>query len=138
MNRLSQDLETLNGRTSLEVASGALRGPGLDEKLVHREQTAVQEHLDAFNHDHPTEFAGLIASINRQLNPTPGSLFGRLANAFPSDRAYQGVLNRVRHDLGRDIDFKNQADREKVGNALIHDIKASGGCQITGSRIGGC
>jgi hypothetical protein len=48
------------------------------------------------------------------------------------------VLDKVRQSLGRDINFANKSDREAIGNAVIKEIRASGGCEVTGSRIGSC
>jgi hypothetical protein len=62
----------------------------------------------------------------------------KLSSAFPTDAAFQGVLNGVRQDLGRNIDFSNQGDREAIGNALINYIRQTGGCDVNGPKQAGC
>lgn len=66
----------------------------------------------------------------------PSGIIGAMANAYPSDRSYQGVLNGVRQGLGRNIDFAKQGDREAIGNALASAVRGS--CARTGSRIPAC
>jgi hypothetical protein len=60
------------------------------------------------------------------------------ADRYGGDAHYQGVLNGVRSSLGHDINFGNQKDREAVGNDLIRDLRNSGACTQTGSRIPTC
>ena len=78
----------------------------------------------------------MISEVNRLMNPT-GAL-GAASKVYGDDRHYQGVLDSVRKGLGHNIDFGNQKDREAVGNGLIKDLRSSGGCTVTGSRIPVC
>jgi len=61
-----------------------------------------------------------------------------LSTQFSTDKAYAGVLDGVRKDLGRDIDFSKQSDREAIGNALIKHIRQTGGCDVNGKKQSGC
>jgi len=47
-------------------------------------------------------------------------------------------LAGVRKDLGRNIDFSKQGDREAIGNALIKHVRQTGGCDVNGKKQGGC
>jgi hypothetical protein len=80
----------------------------------------------------PKAYATLIKEANAALNPVIGT------SLFTSDRAYLGVLDEVRKDLGRNIDFANQADREAIGNKLIQHIRETRGCKVTGDEGAGC
>jgi RHS repeat-associated protein len=127
---VSRDLFSLNARTFGQIVGGSLGGERLDARLVSMEQTAVQARLDAL----PADQRGrIIESIN-------GSLARRwLADAFsPTDRRYNRILDSVENRLGRAIDFGKQSDREAIGNALIKDLKSSGACSLTGTRIRSC
>jgi hypothetical protein len=54
---------------------------------------------------------------------------------FGTDVAMAGILSSVRKDLGHDIDFANQADREAMGNAIIKYIRETGGTAVTGDMV---
>lgn len=49
LHGVSRELYSLNAKTYAEIIGGAVSGPGLDSKLVHAEQTAVQDGLDALS-----------------------------------------------------------------------------------------
>lgn len=53
-------------------------------------------------------------------------------NVMPTDTTYSEVLNEVRNNLGRNIDFAYQGDREAIGNTLIEHVRQTGGCELTG------
>ena len=81
-------------------------------------------------------YSKTITEINGALNPgTPGQFF---STQFSTDKAYAGVLDSVRKDLGRNIDFSKQSDREAIGNALIQHIRQTGGCDVNGKKQPGC
>lgn len=71
------------------------------------------------------------SEINGSLNPS--GVEAAAAKLFPTDRAYGQVLDGVRGQLGRNIDFSNQGDREAIGNALINHIRQPGGNDVTGA-----
>ncbi|MBZ5538874.1 MAG: hypothetical protein LAO31_23250, partial [Acidobacteriia bacterium] len=48
------------------------------------------------------------------------------------------VLADVRKNLGHDINFANQKDREALGNALVNHVRQSGGCDVAGDKAAGC
>ncbi len=110
--------------------------PGLDQQLVHNEQTTVQGQLNSLQQSNPDAYKTTISEINRALNP--GTLGKEASSLFSTDKAFQGVLNGVRKDLGRDIDFSKQSDREAIGNALINHVRQTGGCDLNGTRQPGC
>ena len=60
-----------------------------------------------------------IPESNAGLNPT--DRMRQVGSVYATDKAYLGVLDGVRKQLGRNIDFSKQGDREAIGNALIHD-----------------
>lgn len=137
MRGISVGLARTNSAWYGAITSGTFRGSMRDRDFVHREQTRVQGMLNAYQKQNPEQFAKSIAEINSFMN---SDSFGKdVAGALSStDRAYMGVLNGVREQLGGDIDFANQGHREAIGNALIDHIRSTGGCDVTGSRIKSC
>lgn len=104
--------------------------------MVNVEQTEVQKQLDGLRQSNLAAYDKVITEINGVLNPgvagqTASSLFG-------TDRAFGKVLDGVRKDLGRNIDFSKQNDREALGNALIEHIRQTGGCDVGGNKLNGC
>jgi hypothetical protein len=61
-----------------------------------------------------------------------------LGSIAETDETYNRILDGVRSDLGRDIDFSIQSDREAIGKAVVDYIREHGGCDIAGSRIKSC
>lgn len=135
MSSLSGRLEGLNGRIARDIQSGALRGAGLDSRIVHMEQSVVQSALEDFKAADAQAYRSTVSQVNDLLN---GRVAGLSGNVLATDRAYNRVLEGVRSELGRNIDFENQSDREAIGNAVIDHIRKSGGCDVTGSRIKSC
>jgi hypothetical protein len=43
-----------------------------------------------------------------------------VANMNPTDAAHAAILNGVRSNLGRNVDFASQRDGEAIENAAIH------------------
>lgn len=126
----------MSGMSDLLIASGNLSGPGLDQQLVHNEQSVVQGSLDSLKQSSPDAYNQTISQINGALNP--GTVGGAASNLFSTDKAYAGVLDGVRKDLGRNIDFSKQGDREAIRNALVNHVRQTGGCDVTGSKGSGC
>ena len=83
----------------------------------------------------PAGYTKAIGEINGSLN---GLATKGLEQLTGTDRAYAGVLAGVRKDLGRNIDFSKQGDREAIGNALIKHVRQTGGCDLNGSKQAGC
>ena len=135
---VGEKLQKINESEASAIQNGTLSGPNLDQQLVRTEQLAVQAQLDALQQSNPDAYNQTISEINRALNPIPGSFDQRVSSAFPTDAAFQGVLNGVRKDLGRNIDFSKQGDREVIGNALIDYVRQTGGCDVNGSKQSGC
>jgi hypothetical protein len=140
LENVGQDLEKLNKETVKQIQSGALTGADLDKQLVHMEQNEVQKQLDAFYNSDRAGYNKAISEINKALNPEPGSVAAKAGTYAPTDAAYSKVLDDVRKELGRNIDFSKQSDREAIGNALIKHIKTSGanGCDVNGRMEPGC
>jgi RHS repeat-associated protein len=136
MGGVSRDLETMNISTAIGIELGSISGPHLDTELVHKEQSAVQGHLDALEASDPVAYKEVVTEANNLLNPQGLETLG--ANILGSDRAYQAVLNNVRKSLGRNIDFSKQSDREAVGKAVINKLRDLGKCSATGSHIFTC
>ena len=133
---VGEKLQGMNEAEAHMIASGGLSGPGLDQQLVHNEQTAVQGQLDSLRQSNPDAYKATISEINGALNP--GALGKEASSLFPTDKAFQGVLDEVRKGLGRNIDFSKQGDREAIGNALIQHVRQTGGCDVNGKRQPGC
>ena len=129
LDGVSSALYSLNAETYSQIINGSLSGRGLDAKLVNMEQTAVQAALDALSAEQRDR---IIGSINSSF----GSRW--LASGHSADKAYNRVLDRVEKGLGRSIDFGKQSDREAIGNALIKNLRSSGACTATGTRIRSC
>jgi RHS repeat-associated protein len=134
---VGQNLEKMNQTEAAAIQNGTLSGPNLDGQLVHNEQSSVQSQLDGLQQSNPSAYNTTISEINGALNPS-SSFSQKVSSAFPTDAAFQGVLNGVRKDLGRNIDFSKQGDREAIGNALIKHIRQTGGCDVNGKKQGGC
>jgi hypothetical protein len=132
---IGQKLQTFNRTVVNQIESGKLSGPGLDQRIVHAEQTNVQGQLDSLKNVDPGGYAKTIKEINGSLN---GLVTKGLEQLTGTDRAYAGVLAGVRKDLGRDIDFSKQSDREAIGNALINHVRQTGGCDVNGKKQPGC
>jgi uncharacterized protein RhaS with RHS repeats len=132
LSDVSASLYSINAGIYAQIQRGELSAEGLDEKLVQMEQSKVQSMLDAL----PTsQRAAVVGSINSSLN---SGLRGASNFASASDARYNKVLTSVANDLGRPIDFGQQSDREAIGKALINDLRRSGVCTKTGSRIPTC
>ena len=76
-------------------------------------------------------YENLVSDINSSLIRYS---FGGLISSM-TDENYSDVLNEVRDDLGRDIDFGNMSDRIAIGDALTDKIRENGKFLCTGSRI---
>jgi hypothetical protein len=103
---------------------------------VHNEQSSAQEQLNNLQQSNPAAYSKTITEINGALNP--GTVGQVASTIFSTDKAYAGVLAGVRKDLGRNIDFSKQSDREAIGNALINHVRQTGGCDVNGKRQPGC
>jgi RHS repeat-associated protein len=137
LSTLSSSQQGFNRAIFGDVQGSGLNGPRLDAAIVHMEQTVVQSHLDAFSASNPDAYKTMIGEMNDLLNPS-GVIEKSVSGLFGTDRAYGRVLDHVRGDLGRDIDFSNQGDREAIGNKVIDHIRKTGGCDVTGTRIKQC
>ncbi len=133
---VGQNLEKLNQQEMSAIQNGTLTGPNLDQQLVHNEQSAVQTQLDNLRQSNPAAYSQTITELNGALNPGKVGQFA--STRFPTDAAYASVLNGVRKDLGRNIDFSKQSDREAIGNAVINHVRQTGGCDVNGERQPGC
>lgn len=136
MSNLSGSLEAMNMRMARGLESGSISGAGLDQRFIRAEQNMVQGHLNSLMESNPAAYRSMISEVNGLLNPR-GAMTGA-ANFYATDRVYQGVLAGVREQLGRDIDFSIQSDREAIGAALVGKLRSSGACDRTGSRIKSC
>jgi hypothetical protein len=132
LKQVSTSLYSLNASALSDIRAGRLSGPGLDERMISKEQTRVQAMLDAL----PEETrAGVVKSINSAFSST---IANWLSDRNSSNAAYNRVLAGVAKGLGRPIDFGKQSDREAIGKAMVSDLRRSGGCQVTGTRITTC
>jgi len=136
MTAVSSKLETLNKQSALAIESGQLGGPGLDARMVHIEQTAVQGSLNQLRDNNSTSYKAVVDGANALLNPS--GIDKALSNSHSTDAAYGRILDGVRQNLGRNIDFSSQSDREAIGNAVIRFVRETGGCDVTGTRIKSC
>jgi RHS repeat-associated protein len=132
---VGENLQKLNESEANAIQNGSLSGPNLDQQMVHNEQTSVQGQLDSFQQSDSSGYAKAIKEINGSLN---GMVTKGLEQLSGTDRAYAGVLAGVRKDLGRNIDFSKQSDREAIGNALINHVRQTGGCDLNGNKQAGC
>jgi hypothetical protein len=126
----------MNQAEASAIQNGSLSGPNLDQQLVHNEQSAVQGQLNNLQQSDPATYGKTISEINGALNPGAAGQF--FSTRFATDKAYAAVLDGVRKDLGRNIDFSKQSDREAIANALIKHIRQNGGCDVNGKKQSGC
>ena len=120
---IGRTLQAFNEGESHLVASGALgSGPALDRQLVHNEQTVVQGALNGLKESDSKGYDKAIGEINTALNGLASKGLQELA---PSDRMYASILAGVRKDLGRNIDFAKQGDREAIGNAVAQALRGT-------------
>ena len=120
-----------NAAALSDIMAGRLSGPGLDNRMISMEQTKVQSMLDALPADSRTASVG-------SINSAFASRIAAASVINSSDRAYNSVLSGVAKSLGRPIDFGKQSDREAIGKALVGELRKSGACTVTGSRIPTC
>jgi RHS repeat-associated protein len=133
---IGHSLRTVNLKAVSDIKSGAMHGAGpeLDAKLVHMEQTEVQKQLDtARQFISPGLFDYMMGEINKALNPS--GLEKLAGTVFSTDAAMAKVFDDVRKELHHDIDFRNQGDREAMGNAIIKHIRDTGGKDVTGDKV---
>lgn len=135
LSRIGGVLKQENERILGLIEDGSVRSTDLDSDLVQFEQTKVQQVLDDVKESDPVAHGYAITQANNLLNPSP---LQRTLIVADTDVAYVKVFDAVRADLGRDIDFSKQSDREAIGNKLIEHIRESGGCDVAGDRIAGC
>lgn len=111
----------------------------MNEYLISLEQTNVQSALNDLKMKDPEEYQQVVAEINSLLYAEDG--ISRAAGRFyGSDAAYQRVLDGVRSDLGRSMDFANKSHQEAIGHALVEDLDrikdnrpdGSSGCDAAG------
>ena len=136
LGAVGQDLLQMNRSAAADIQSGKMSGPDLDSRMVHMEQSKVQGSLDSLKKSDPAAYKTLVAESNAGLNPT--DRMRQVGSVYPTDKAYLGVLDGVRKQLGRNIDFSKQGDREAIGNALIQHIRKTGGCDVAGDKLQGC
>jgi RHS repeat-associated protein len=136
LSTLGTDLQKMNSGIAGSIQNGSLSGEGLDPRIVHMEQTKVQGSLDQLKKSDPAAYRKVVEDSNTALNPT--GLMRTAATTLDTDKAYMKVLDGVRKDLGRNINFSKQSDREAIGNALIQHIRQTGGCDVAGDRLQGC
>lgn len=132
LKQVSASLYSQNAAALSDITAGRLSGPGLDNRMISMEQTKVQSMLDALPADSRTAIVG---SINAAF---ASRVAASLSGLNSSDRAYNSVLAGVAKSLGRAIDFGKQSDREAIGKALVQQLRNSGACTVTGSRIPRC
>ncbi|MFO0282117.1 MAG: RHS repeat-associated core domain-containing protein, partial [Acidobacteriota bacterium] len=136
LSTLGTDLQKMNTGIAASIQNGSLSGENLDARIVHMEQTKVQGSLDQLKKSDPAAYRKAVEESNAALNPT--GIMRTAATTLDTDKAYMKVLDGVRKNLGRNIDFSRQGDREAIGNALIQHIRQSGGCDVAGDRLQGC
>jgi hypothetical protein len=102
------------------------------ERVGHPEKLNQSPGVDVLEWYHPT------VSVRQQKKRERVGHPPLLSTSFPTDLAYGEVLDGVRKDLGRDIDFSKQSDREAIGNSLIDHVRTTGGCDVTGNMGSGC
>jgi hypothetical protein len=87
-------------------------------------------------------YGAAITEVNALLNSKSTAAATALAGLsgvfLPSDKAYAQVLAEVRKSLRHDINFANQKDREAIGNALVNQVRETGGCVVTDGKAHGC
>ena len=119
---ISANLERFNSNIFEQVRNGTLSGPNLDSFIVSMEQTYVEDMLTGME---SKTRKNLIAEMNVMMNDTSSEGGSRFASGLfsKSDRSYITVIRGVRQNLGRDIDYSNQADREMVGRAMAEYLR---------------
>ena len=136
LGAVGQDLLQMNRSAAADIQAGKLGGPDLDAQMVHLEQSKVQGSLDALKKSDPAAYRTVIKESNAGLTPT--DTMRKVGSVFSTDKAYLGVVDGVRKQLGHNIDFSKQGDGEAIGNALIQHIRQTGGCDVAGDKIQGC
>ena len=119
---VSAMLEDLNVRTAYSIEDGSLTHPDMYGYLINLEQTNVQAALDELRSNNPDMYSKVVSEINILLNAKEG-VIGAADQFYGSDAAYQRILDEARSDLGRDIDFGSQSDRETIGHALVRELE---------------
>lgn len=124
----SKLLEQSNTIMANAIASGQGFSGGTvaqnDAAFVRYEQGIVQGLLDGLKVTDPDTYANVVGQSNSTLNSSLGH-----------SKQFNKVLDSVRSDLGRDIDFANKSDRIAIGDALTSAIRSDQKVTCTGSRI---
>ncbi|MGD9597239.1 MAG: RHS repeat-associated core domain-containing protein, partial [Steroidobacteraceae bacterium] len=136
MRTLSEKLENKNMIRANQIRAGQLYSSGSisdnTADFVHFEQSIVQSELDDLRIANPEEYARTISEANSALNGASFAAAGRV-----TDPNFARAVTATRKELGRDIDFSKQSDREALGNAVAHEVEKSRP-YCTGSRIRRC
>ena len=102
-----------------DIRDGKLKNEAnrkLDNRLVVTEQRKLTELLGNLKNNDPDKYNKIIAESNATLNP--GDTIRAVLPA--TDKAYvENVLDPVRKELGRDINFASQGDRVQIGYKLV-------------------
>jgi len=126
LRQLSSQLQNVNSNAAGKLfLSGSTSIVQTDKKLVRMEQDFVQGYLDNLKGENLTEYEALVNDANASLNG-----IGRKVDAN-----YGKILDSVRSDLGRDIDFSKKSDRVAIGDAVTSAIRNDSKVTCTGSRI---
>ncbi len=124
----SKLLEQSNTIMANAIASGKGFSGGTvaqnDAAFVRYEQGIVQGLLDGLQVTDPNTYANVVRQSNSTLNSSLGH-----------SKQFNKVLDSVRSDLGRDINFANKSDRIAIGDALTSAIRNDQKVTCTGSRI---
>jgi hypothetical protein len=135
MHKLSSTLETANMARADQIRAGALYASGTIRQntadFVHFEQTIVQTALDGLKAADPAQYGAEIQKANSSLNGP----FSKLARA--TDPIFARAATATRKELGRDIDFEKQGDREALGNNVAKQLEKNASF-CTGSHIQRC
>lgn len=117
LKSVSANLYGVNARAFSDIRAGRLSGPGLDERMISKEQTRVQSMLNALSKE---SRAAIVGSINSAFASRVASF---LSGQNSRDAAYNKVLAGVAKNLGHAIDFGKQGDREAIGKALVDELR---------------
>jgi hypothetical protein len=119
LDKLSQGIEDFNKGQIARLRSGEITGSRdqINRRLVSDEQKFITKQLGTMRQSDPSLYMSVISTMNRNANIDLSSRTGiELSIANPG---IMGAAQMTRSQLGRNIDFSNEADRTLMGNNMI-------------------
>lgn len=122
-----------NPEIANRIASNAPPFAGMTERqrdvaLVEYEKSLLQAYLDSLEQVNPVDYEDFVDSMNVWLSRTSslnsfwGGDFGRLLDNIGFENDFRAALDLAEDRAGRNLNFRNKADRILLGVAVIDGV----------------